>query len=79
MLDDQIWAASGLRGDGGMLCLRCLERPLGQELAPSEFMDATLAVPSAWDTFRRDEPHYFSRDERQLCLPLMLRRVVKEQ
>jgi hypothetical protein len=48
MIYDEIWAASGLEPDGGMLCLHCLERRIGRHLTIDDF---TAVVPSraAWE------------------------------
>jgi hypothetical protein len=47
MVADEVWAASGLAPDGGMLCLVDLERRLGRLLTPHDF---TALWPSleAW-------------------------------
>lgn len=37
MVIDEIWAATGLEPDGGMLCLECLSRRLGRELHHEDF------------------------------------------
>jgi hypothetical protein len=49
MVADHVWAASGLLGDGGMLCLDCLQRRLGRELVLQDF---TAIVPRAWRAWR---------------------------
>ena len=49
MVADHVWAASGLLGDGGMLCLDCLQRRLGRELVLQDF---TTIVPRAWRAWR---------------------------
>jgi hypothetical protein len=47
MVADNVWAASGLASDGGMLCLACLERRIER---PLTFEDFTAVCPtaSAW-------------------------------
>ena len=37
MVKCEIWAASGLARDGGVLCIGCLERRLGRRLTPDDF------------------------------------------
>lgn len=37
---DDVWAASGLAMDGGMLCLACLSRRIGRRLTSADFVDA---------------------------------------
>jgi hypothetical protein len=37
MVTDELWAASGVGPDGGMLCLACLERRTGRELTLADF------------------------------------------
>jgi len=43
-VSDELWAASGLGGNDGMLCLRCCEKRIGRELRPEDF---THIFPSA--------------------------------
>jgi hypothetical protein len=45
---DEVWAASGLAPNGGMLCLACLEQRIGRLLVPGDF---TMLRPSdsAWE------------------------------
>jgi len=47
MVYDDVWAASGLGGNDGMLCLHCLEQRIGRDLS---FDDFTAICPSreAW-------------------------------
>ena len=47
MVWDEVWEASGMTPDGGMLCLPCLERRIGRHLTPDDF---TAIFPSkeAW-------------------------------
>ena len=47
MVADEVWAASGLAPDGGMLCLVDLERRLGRLLTRQRFHGA-VAIPRAW-------------------------------
>lgn len=42
---DELWAVAGIAPNGGMLCLACLERPIGRELEPARFH---TVVPAAW-------------------------------
>jgi hypothetical protein len=37
VVHDDIWSASGLGGNDGMLCIACLERRLGRPLALADF------------------------------------------
>lgn len=43
MVSDDLWAASGVAPNGGMLCLACLERRIGR---PLMFDDFTATRPS---------------------------------
>jgi hypothetical protein len=43
MVGDDVWAASGLAPNGGMLCLGCLERRIGRLLTGEDF---TALMPS---------------------------------
>ena len=47
MVRDELWAATRLTGEGGMLCLGCLERRIGR---PLEWWDFTHITPTlaAW-------------------------------
>ena len=40
MVHDDLWNSAGMDGDGGMLCIGCLEARLGRELTSADFMDA---------------------------------------
>ena len=44
---NDVWAASGLAPNGGMLCLACLERRIGRPLTASDFT-AMMPTASAW-------------------------------
>ena len=44
MVANEVWAASGLAPNSGMLCLACLERRIGRLLVPGDF---TALWPSA--------------------------------
>jgi hypothetical protein len=48
MVRNEIWAASGLEPNDGMLCLRCLERRLGRELTLDDFT-ALMPRREAWE------------------------------
>jgi hypothetical protein len=37
IVEDAVWAASGLKPDGGLLCIGCLERRLGRRLKRDDF------------------------------------------
>jgi hypothetical protein len=52
MVYDEIWAASGLEPNDGMLCLRCLERRIGRELSLDDFT-AIMPRREAWERHRR--------------------------
>jgi len=45
MIHDKLWAESGLGPDGGHLCVGCLEKRLGRQLAPADFKDVPLSHP----------------------------------
>jgi hypothetical protein len=49
MVSDEVWAASGLAPNGGMLCLRCLERRIGRELTEDDFT-AVWPLLQAWES-----------------------------
>jgi hypothetical protein len=34
---EKVWAASGVEGMGGCLCIGCLEKRIGRELRPKDF------------------------------------------
>ena len=42
MVTDQVWLASGLGVDDGMLCIGCLEQRLGRMLHAKDFTDAPI-------------------------------------
>jgi hypothetical protein len=48
MVADNVWAASGLAPNGGMLCLVCLERRIGRPLTSEDFA-ALWPTASAWE------------------------------
>jgi hypothetical protein len=54
-VEDEVWAASGLAPNGGMLCLACLEGRIGRPLTWEEFT-ALRPSASAW------ERHVAARD-----------------
>ena len=45
---NDVWAASGLAPNGGMLCLACLERRIGRLLTVEDFT-ALCPLASAWE------------------------------
>jgi hypothetical protein len=47
MVRDDVWAASGLSPNGGMLCLACLERRIKRPLTDKDFT-ALWPAASAW-------------------------------
>ena len=48
MVGDDVWAASGIAPNGGMLCLACLERRIGRPLTGQDFT-ALYPSASAWE------------------------------
>jgi hypothetical protein len=68
MVADELWAASGLGPDDGMLCLVCLERRIGRRLAIGDFT-ALCPTTAAW------QRHLAAREtEQQDQLALVLAR-----
>jgi hypothetical protein len=71
MVSTEVWAASGLGPDDGVLCLVCLERRLGRPLGQRDFQLTTRAndgwmwryrgrmLPRAWSK------HVLARGERR--------------
>jgi len=53
---DDVWAASGLAPNGGMLCLACLERRIGRPLTEADF--GMMPYAGAW------ERHLAAREQR---------------
>jgi len=39
---DEVWAEAGMRYNGGMLCISCLEQRIGRSLQPTDFKDCPL-------------------------------------
>lgn len=37
MVHDEVWSAAGMKKDGGMLCIGCLEGRLGRSLSAADF------------------------------------------
>jgi hypothetical protein len=53
IVDDAMWAASGLEPDGGCLCIGCLERRLGRQLKHADFESNSLNVNLGnWQSLR---------------------------
>jgi hypothetical protein len=48
MVWDHVWAASGLGPEDGELCLDCLQRRLGRELALGDFKSTTATSDYSW-------------------------------
>src|SRR5258708_10590583 len=46
MVHDAVWASVGMTGDGGLLCICCLEDRLGRQLNRGDFTDAPINDPS---------------------------------
>jgi hypothetical protein len=42
MVNREVWLASGLKSNGGMLCIGCLEHRIGRELTRKDFTDAPI-------------------------------------
>ncbi len=47
MLDDQVWAATGLGPHDGMLCIACCEARLGRGLVARDFKDCEMNLIAA--------------------------------
>jgi hypothetical protein len=53
MVEDAVWAASGLAPDGGKLCIGCLERRLGRKLKRDDFKSNLLNCKTGdWESLR---------------------------
>lgn len=50
MVKPSLWAKAG--GGDGYLCIGCLEKRIGRTLRPSDFTNAPINEPDAWDTPR---------------------------
>ena len=48
MVRDKMWAAAGMKPDGGMLCLDCLQHRLGYRLKLSDFTAISAAKRVSW-------------------------------
>jgi hypothetical protein len=61
MVRDELWAASGVEPNGGMLCLLCLERRIGRALTTADWttigpsLDAWQQHIATRSRFREDE------------------------
>jgi hypothetical protein len=53
---EEVWAASGLAPNGGMLCLACLERRIGRQLVPEDFRELRPTVAAWRRHLRQREP-----------------------
>jgi hypothetical protein len=42
MVDDLIWADTGLEPHGGLLCLNCLETRIGRQITVDDLSDAMV-------------------------------------
>lgn len=42
MVHNALWAEAGMKPDGGMLCIGCLEDRLGRTLTMNDFTDAPV-------------------------------------
>ena len=42
MVWDEIWENAGMKCDGGQLCIGCLEKRIGRELVPDDFLEAPI-------------------------------------
>lgn len=47
-LRDWVWRATGMRLDGGMLCIGCVETRLGRTLHADDFTDAPVNDGTFW-------------------------------
>ncbi len=45
MVHDSIWAETGLRSNGGCLCVGCLETRIGRQLRPDDFPSLPVNRP----------------------------------
>jgi hypothetical protein len=45
MVSNALWAAAGMKPDGGMLCLACLECRIGRKLTGDDFTAVFPSVP----------------------------------
>jgi hypothetical protein len=49
VVHDDLWAAAGMRKQGGCLCIGCLETRLGRQLTAADFGDAPVnSLGAAW-------------------------------
>jgi hypothetical protein len=44
MVKDDVWLQSGIKLDGGSLCISCLENRIGRALNHNDFIDAPINV-----------------------------------
>jgi hypothetical protein len=53
ILRDDVWLSTGLKQDGGMLCIGCVESRLGRRLNRADFTSAGINMqPNAWRSAR---------------------------
>jgi hypothetical protein len=63
MLEDIVWAASGMDAQegAGMLCIGCLETRLKRKLTPSDFKDCLLNDHKRMKTMGRTSSRLYDR------------------
>jgi hypothetical protein len=52
MVHDPVWAETGLRSNGGCLCVGCLESRIGRELRPDDFPTLPVNRPGKFTSDR---------------------------
>lgn len=52
VVEDQVWAESGLGPMDGHLCIGCVEKRLGRTLVPDDFPDAPFNESGEWASDR---------------------------
>lgn len=51
MVHNSVWAQSGLKPEGGCLCILCLEARIGRKLMRVDFTDVPLNNPDLYGNF----------------------------
>jgi hypothetical protein len=71
ILRDDVWLSTGVKRDGGMLCIGCVESRLGRRLNRSDFTSAGINTqPNAWRSARFNER--LAAQETQSLLTILL-------